>query len=121
MEGTLDLAKMRVTDLPTNKEVFLPDERPDDVESKLQGFSAEMKEIVRKYIKENVDAKGNVKECNLNEKQRAGLKEIQKLVKQGNIVTKTDKSGRQCLLTENEYIQVGEPHVEGDQKRIRTE
>ena len=26
LAGTLDLAKMRVTDLPTNKEVFLPDE-----------------------------------------------------------------------------------------------
>ena len=49
LEGTLDLAKMRVTDLPTNKEVFLPDERPDDVESKLQGFSAIVKCIFQYY------------------------------------------------------------------------
>ena len=70
VEGTLDLANMRVTDLPTNKEVFLPDERPDDVEVRLQGFSVEMMEIGRKYIKEKVDAKGNVKECNLNVKQQ---------------------------------------------------
>ena len=69
LEGTLKLANMRVTDLPTNKEVFLPDERPDDVEVGLQAFSAEMMEIGRKYIKEKVDAKGNVKECNLNVKQ----------------------------------------------------
>ena len=91
VDGTLKLANMRVTDLPTNKEVFLPDERPDNVEVGLQGFSAEMMEIVRKYIKEKVDAKGNVKECNLNAIQQAGLKDIQKFIKEGNIVTKTDK------------------------------
>ena len=121
VEGTLNLANMRVTDLTTNKEVFLPDERPDDVEVGLQAFSAEMMEISRKYIREKVDAKGNVKECNLNDLQQAGLKDIQKLVKDGHIVTKTDKSGRQCLLTENEYIQIGEQHVERDEVKTRKE
>ena len=34
-------------------------------------------------------------------------------------MTKTDKSGRQCLLTENEYIQVGEQHVSRDPVKSR--
>ena len=39
-EGVLRLDKMRVTSLPTNKEICLPDERPDSVEAKLQAFGA---------------------------------------------------------------------------------
>ena len=37
-EGTLNLSKMRVTSLPTNKEVILPDERPEREEASLRGF-----------------------------------------------------------------------------------
>ena len=105
---------MRVTDFPTNKEVYLPDERPNDVEVGLQAFSADMLEVARKYIKDNVDKNGNVKVGNLTKTQEAGLKDLENLVKENHIVTKTDKSGRQCLLTENEYIQVGERHVSRD-------
>ena len=113
-EGTLKLYNMRVTDFPTNKEVYLPDERPNDVEVGLQAFSADMLEVARKYIKDNVDKNGNVKVGNLTKTQEAGLKDLENLVKENHIVTKTDKSGRQCLLTENEYIQVGQQHVSRD-------
>merc|ERR1719234_225351 len=61
-DGTLKLYNMRVTDLPTNKEVYLPDERPNEVEVGLQAFSAEMLEVARKYVKDNVDKNGCVKE-----------------------------------------------------------
>ena len=120
-DGTLKLYNMRVTDLPTNKEVFLPDERSNDVEVGLQGLSVELLEVARNYIKNNVDKNGNVKEGNLTKTQEAGLKDLENLVKENHIVTKTDKSGRQCLLTENEYIQVGEQHVNGDPVKSRKE
>ena len=45
------------------------------MEAGLQAFSAEMIEIARKYIKQNVDKAGNVKESNMSEKQVAGLKD----------------------------------------------
>ena len=112
---------MRVTDFPTNKEVYLPDERPNDVEVGLQAFSADMLEVARKYIKDNVDKNGNVKVGNLTKTQEAGLKDLENLVKENHIVTKTDKSGRQCLLTENEYIQVGEQHDSRFPVKIRKE
>ena len=35
-------------------------------------------------------------------------------MKEKLIVTKTDKSGRQGLLTEDEYIKIGQPHVMDD-------
>ena len=50
----------------------------------------------------------------MTKKQEKGLKDIEALIKEGHIVTKTDKSGCQCLLTEIEYIKIGEPHVKGD-------
>ena len=120
--GTLDMAKMRVTSLPTNKEVFLPEERSNEVESKLQAFSAEITEVAKNYIRENVDKQGNVKESNLTKTQAAGLKELESLIKNKDvIVTKTDKSGRQCVLTEDEYVQMGEQHVSGDVVKNRDE
>ena len=112
--GILRLHKMRVTSLPTNKEIILPDERPERQEAGLRAFGTEMKEIARKYIKENVDRAGNPKEKNMTATQEAGLKDIQALISQNHIVTKTDKSDRLCLLTEEDYIQTGESHVEND-------
>ena len=96
-EGILRLHKMRVTSLPTNKEICLPDERPDEVEAGLQAFGSEVLEVARKYIKENVDKDGNVRKSNLSETQKAGLKDIEAMIKEKHIVTKTDKSDRLCL------------------------
>ena len=74
-----------------------------------------MNQVARNYIKQNVDKAGNVKESNLTDKQVVGLKDVERIIKNKNfIVTKTDKSGRQCLLAEEEYIQMGEQHVDGD-------
>ena len=96
-EGILRLHKMRVTSLPTNKEICLPDERPDEVEAGLQAFGSEVLEVARKYVKENVDKDGNVRKSNLSETQKAGLKDIEAMIKEKHIVTKTDKSDRLCL------------------------
>ena len=119
--GILRLHKMRVTSLPTNKEIILPDERPEREEAGLRAFGTEMLEVTRKYIKENVDKSGNPKERNLTATQEAGLKDIQSLISQNHVVTKTDKSDRLCLLTEQDYIQTGEPHVESDIVKTREE
>ena len=78
-EGTLKLYNMRVTDLPTSKEVYLPDERSNEVEVGLQAFSAEMLEEARKYIRDNVDKNGCVKDGNLTKTQEAGLKDLENL------------------------------------------
>ena len=120
-EGILSLHKMRVTNLPTNKEIFLPDKRPEREEAGLRAFGTEMIEVARKYIKENVDKSGNPRERNLTATQEAGLKDIQSLISQNHVVTKTDKSDRLCLLTEQYYIQTGESHVESDIVKTREE
>ena len=49
-----------------------------------------MIQVARTYIQENVDRAGNPKEKNLTAMQEQGLKEIQTLVEQKHVVTKTD-------------------------------
>ena len=120
--NTLRLHKVRVTSLPTNKEVILPDERPEREEASLKAFGTEVLEATKKYIRENVDKSGNPKERNMTPMQEAGLKDIQKLISQKNyIVTKTDKSDRLCLMTEEDYVVTGQPHVENDVVKTREE
>ena len=104
----LRLHKVRVTSLPTNKEMILPDERPEREEASLRAFGTEVLEVAKKYIRESVDKSGYPKERNMTPRQEAGLKDVQKLISQDNyIVTKTDKSDRLCLMSE----QTGELHV----------
>ena len=95
--GILRLHNMFVTALPTSKDTILPEERPEREEAGLRAFGAEMLEVARKYTKEHVDRTGNVKEKNLTEVQEAGLKDLETLIKQKHVVTKTDKSDRLCL------------------------
>ena len=93
--NTLRLHKVRVTSLPTNKEIILPDERPEREEASLRAFGTEVIEASKKYIRESVDKAGYPKEINMTPMQEAGLEDIQKMISQKNyIVTKTDKSDR---------------------------
>ena len=85
-EGILKLANMRVTDLPTSREIYLPEERSNEVEAGLQAFSAEMIEVARNYIKQNVDKEGNVKESNMTEKQVVGLKDVERIIQDKNFI-----------------------------------
>ena len=43
------------------------------------------------------------------------MKDIESLVKQKHIVSKTDKSDKLCLLTEEDYVKIGQPHVTNDE------
>ena len=70
---------MRVTDLPSNKEIILPDELPEVEEAGLRAFGTEMMEVAKKYVKEHCDQGGNVKESNLTKTQKAGIEDISKL------------------------------------------
>ena len=82
----------------------------------MQGFGAEVMEVSRQYIRENVDKDGNVRQSNLSESQKAGLRDIENMMKEKkHIVIKTDKSDRLCLLSENDYVKTGEPHVTEDE------
>ena len=62
----LDLTKIKVTDLPTNGEIIIPEDRPPREEIQLQSFKSEVLQVCRKFRSDNCDRKGNIKERNLS-------------------------------------------------------
>ena len=57
-KNTLRFPSMRVSDLPTNREVRLPDPMQNDEESKLLSFKMEVLECVKNYISQNCSEGG---------------------------------------------------------------
>ena len=54
---------------------------------------------------------------NLSMGQRKGLKSLKRRVAEGEIIVcQTDKSGRFCVLTSEQYLEAGEIHASKDRK-----
>ena len=83
---TLDMTKIKVTDLPTNGEVIIPEDRPPREEMQLQSFISEVLQICRKFRSEHCDRNGNLKDRNLSREVELGLGELKDRKKQGDIV-----------------------------------
>jgi hypothetical protein len=53
----------------------------------------------------------------MTEKQLRGLKSLRKRIQEGELVVlKTDKSGKLCVATREEYIKLGQVHASKDKK-----
>ena len=58
----------------------------------------------------------------MTEEQQAGLKSLKKRIQEGEIVViKTDKSGKLCVSTRDEYVKMGMMHAGKDKKITRKE
>ena len=115
LDKKINLNNIRVTNLPGNKEVILPDDRLEQTEAGLAGFKEEMMEVARMYKKEKCDEKGDIKEAKVNREVEAGIKELRSQTKSKNqIYGKTDKSDLPFLVTEEEYLDIAKPHIAKD-------
>ena len=83
---TFDMTKIKVTDLPTNGEVIIPEDRPPREEMQLQSFKSEVLHICRRFRSEHCDRNGNLKDRNLSREVELGLGELKDRKKQGDIV-----------------------------------
>ena len=110
----VDLSKMRVTDLPTCPEVKMPEPRSASHEIQLRGFKEDVMRIARDYKKEKCDQNGNTRQKNLSVAEQAGIKELVERRKAGDFVFCSDKSGKLCMITSEEYRETAMPHVQGD-------
>ena len=73
--------------------------------------------VFTKYMESNCDEKGNLLESNLLEQGKRGLKKLLKRVKNKEVVINcTDKSGKLCISTMENYIEQGKEHVGSDRK-----
>ena len=74
-------------------------------------------QVAAKYIEENCDDKGVVKESNYTEQERKGIKKIKQRIKDKEIVVRpTDKSHKLCVCTWTNYLEQGKSHTEKDRK-----
>ena len=54
---------------------------------------------------------------NLSEEEKDGLRSLQKRLREKEIIIlKTDKSGKMCVTTREEYVKMGEEHTKKDER-----
>ena len=77
--------------------------------------------IYKDYRREKCKKNGK-QEQNLTEQQRQGLKSIKKRIQEEDIIIlKTDKSGKLCVASVEEYIRMGKEHAGKDKLVSRKE
>ena len=106
---TLNLTVLRPTDLPFNKEVYLPEILDNETESKLQYVKNELRNVTKSYIETHSK---NEEGSNLTNTQKMGLDSLTK--KKNVVVFQTDKSGRFSIDSKENYIEASKPHYEKD-------
>ena len=116
-----DDRKRRVTDLQECARVTLP--RPLDTkhEALIEMRRGTNEKIYKEYRYEVCNKKDEV-QGNLTEDEKDGLRSLQKRMKEQEIIMmKTDKSGKLCIISREEYIKMGEEHAKKDREIDRRE
>ena len=109
-----DDRKRKVTDLKECARITLP--KPMDTQNKAmvemrRGTNNKIYEV---YTGEFCNKKGEVR-GNLSEEEKDGLRRLQKRIREKEVVIlKTDKSGKMCLVTREEYEKMGLEHTKKD-------
>ena len=114
IEDEYDERRRRATDLVECARVTLP--RPLSVkrEAEIEMRREIHNRVFQEYRKEHCSKEGD-QESNLDEEERKGLKSLQTRIKKENlIIMKTDKSGKLCATTEEQYEKMGREHVKED-------
>ena len=114
IEKEYDERRRRATDLVECARVTLP--RPLSVrrEAEIEMRREIHNRVYQEYRRDYCNKEGE-QEGNLNEQEKHGLKSLLKRIKKENlIIMKTDKSGKLCATTEEQYKEMGKVHVDKD-------
>ena len=115
-ERIFDDRKRRVTDLKECGRVTLPRPLETNNEALIEIRRGMNEKIYNDYRRETCNKKGEVK-GNLSEEETDGLKSLQKRMRdQEIIIVKTDKSGKMCAMSRDEYLRMGREHTMRDEK-----
>ena len=69
---TVDLRKIRLTELPTNRRVIISDQQGVQLEQHLQHLKARIEQVTEAYLETVCDDRGEVKEEILSKEERKG-------------------------------------------------
>ena len=109
--NTVDMRKLRPTDMPSNRNVFLPKPLEADTEIEMMELKRKLLNATREYIDHSKREKVQVYQ-NLSTSERRGLKSLRQ--REEVVVFQTDKSGRFATDTKENYSRASKPHIEND-------
>ena len=111
----------RVTDLQECSRVTLPRPLPTKHEAFIKIRRNAHGKIYNEYRQEFCSKSGEQR-TNLTDQEERGLKKLQKKIKEDNLVIlKTDKSGKFATTNLENYLRMGQEHVQKDKVITRTD
>ena len=106
VEKVFDNRKRRVTDLKECSRVTLPKPMKEKDEALIE---------IRRDVFGKTNCKKDLQESNLSKDEMDGLESLpEKIRKKDLIVLKTDKSGKFCVVSQDEYRKMGAVHTSKD-------
>ena len=112
---TLNYGRIIATNLPTCQSLKMPKKSDFDTEMNMSVIKQKMMEATKHYEKKFCNNAG-YPESNLTKEERDGIKEIKEKVKNKELFVKgTDKSGRLCADTIENYSEAIGKHTVGDE------
>ena len=110
----------RVTDLAECNRISLPKPLPIDEEALIEMRRGMYSKIIEKHMEEKTE--NGEQTSNLSDQQKRGLHSILKRVRAEEIlIMKTDKSGKFCVASRADYLEMGHVHTAKDRKIKREE
>ena len=111
-----DEGRWRVTDMPECARVTLPKPLKVVKEAEIEMRREIHNKISKEFRREKCDENGS-QEDNLTKQERRGIRSLLKRREEGEIViVLTDKSGKLCVMTKEDYLKLGEEHVKKDKE-----
>ena len=114
----IKFANQRPTDMRFNKCLDLPDPIDEDQKAQILHQKHSTKKIAQQYIKDHCNQRGVIKgSTNLTDEELKGRAEVKQGIKEkGWILYSTDKSGKMCFDSLENYRLAMQTHVAGDQE-----
>ena len=110
-DNTMDMRNLRPTDLPFNRNVFLPKPLEADKETEMMELKRKLIDTTKEYIDQNKKKKIPTYP-NLTTKEKEGLERLNQ--REEVVVFETDKSGRFAADSKENYSRASEPHIVND-------
>ena len=112
----LDFGRLKATGMNGNKRVKLPKASSIQLEAYLEVRRKRASQLYDMCVKElGEDCEKGMD--NLTASEKRGLKSLKRRVASGEIIVcQTDKSGRFCVLTREQYLEAGLEHTKKDRK-----
>ena len=112
----MDFGRMRATEMKGNKRVVLPKASDIKVEAMMEVRRKRAAKLYDLCVKKLGEGSEKGKD-NLTRGAKKGMKSLKKRVADGEIIVcQTDKSGRFCILTREQYREAGNVHASKDRK-----